>query len=155
MKFNLKGLNLNMLLLVVILVGVLVVILRQNNKCMMDEDVEEVFNLLGFKRVNNKRIKKNKRKAPFGRQIAGFNLTTALNNCYDMHDCFGVQETQNVINVGPSYSFVKGDKKMIAGPSYTFVKGDKKKIEDDRRKFKDNFDQYFEARKNDHFYKKF
>ena len=40
MKFNLKGLNLNMLLLVVILVGVLVVILRQNNKCVMDEDVE-------------------------------------------------------------------------------------------------------------------
>lgn len=38
MKFNLKGLNLNMLLLVAILVGVLVVFLRQNNKCMMDED---------------------------------------------------------------------------------------------------------------------
>jgi hypothetical protein len=40
MKFNLKGLNLNMLLLVAILVGVLVVFLRQNNKCVMDEGVE-------------------------------------------------------------------------------------------------------------------
>jgi hypothetical protein len=41
MKFNLKGLNLNMLLLVAILVGVLVVFLRQNNKCMMDDDEYE------------------------------------------------------------------------------------------------------------------
>jgi hypothetical protein len=32
MKFNLKGLNLNMLLLVAILVGVVVVFMRQNNK---------------------------------------------------------------------------------------------------------------------------
>ena len=40
MKFNLKGLNLNMLLLVAILVGVVVVFMRQNNKCVMDEDVE-------------------------------------------------------------------------------------------------------------------
>ena len=40
MKFNLKGLNLNMLLLVAIFVGVVVVFMRQNNKCVMDEGVE-------------------------------------------------------------------------------------------------------------------
>ena len=48
MKFNLKGLNLNMLLLVAIFVGVVVVFLRQNNKCMMDEDDDDDDVVEGF-----------------------------------------------------------------------------------------------------------
>jgi hypothetical protein len=40
MNFNLKSLNLNMFLLIAILVGVVVVFLRQNNKCVVDEGVE-------------------------------------------------------------------------------------------------------------------
>lgn len=139
MKFNLKGLNLNMLLLVAILVGVLVVFLRQNNKCMMDEDVEEGFDEFAKIKLKN-RVIKNKNEAPFERQRAGLNLQRAVNNCRDKRDCFGVQEIENVIDIGP---FGKYRYK-----TFQFVKGDNT----ERKLFKDSFDKYFEPKKNHHFY---
>ena len=63
MKFNLKSLNLNMLLLVVILVGVMVVIFRQNNKCVMDEDDDvEGFTIRNWLKKIRKRLKKFRKK---------------------------------------------------------------------------------------------
>jgi hypothetical protein len=82
MKFNLKGLNLNMLLLVAILVGVLVVILRQNNKCMMDEGVEgfrwrnSFSNFFARMRRQQEQLERRIREA----QQRAVNTTTATNN---------------------------------------------------------------------------
>lgn len=93
MKFNLKGLNLNMLLLVVILVGVLVVILRQNNKCVMDEgveDMEEGFKRkeLSFRTHRGLHIDDN----VSGVQRGQWRLKKQFRRCMDDPQCIGVQK---------------------------------------------------------------
>ena len=117
MKFNLKGLNLNMLLLVAILVGVVVVFLRQNNKCMMDEDdddddddeyedgVEEFRQkkIMWKPGIDKKKLKTNGYR--YGRKIFR-SLFTASLICRRNPNCVGIEERKNRRNKKNKYKLL-------------------------------------------------
>ena len=132
MKFNLKGLNLNMLLLVVILVGVLVVFLRQNNKCMMDDDVEDIEE--GFRARRNFRIHNNLNIGLYtGLQMGPIRFKPEFKTCMKDTHCIGVQKETSK-SLGKTYfNLYVGDTTRI-GDINNFINWIKKK---DRKRYKD------------------
>ena len=116
MKFNLKGLNLNMLLLVAILVGVLVVFLRQNNKCMMDDDVEDIEE--GFRERRNFRRHNNLNIGLYaGLQMGPIRLKNTkedFKKCMKDTHCIGVQkETSKSLGRTTYFDLYVGDTTRI------------------------------------------